>query len=237
MLKRARRWTRKRKGRLAAAAAVLAVIAAVVLGVVYMPVDGPTEATAARYAGLEEHREVRAEVRGEAPPPSVHELALPPAPTPVLYDASVTRLRIPSIGVDADVIPMNLLPDGTMDSPPGPDPVAWYDFTGKPGLGGNAVFSGHVDYVGRGPAVFWDLRKLVEGDLIEVLLADGTRIEYRVTASQLYDVTTIPMGEVVAPTPTESVTLITCGGTFEAGDYTHRLVLRAARSEVIPAGG
>lgn len=216
---------------------MIAVAAAAVLGVARMPADGPAQATAVRYAGLQQHREVRADVRGEAPPPSVHELALPPAATPVLYEASVTRLRIPSIGVDAEVIPMNLLPDGTMDSPAGPDPVAWYDFTGKPGLGGNAVFSGHVDYVGRGPAVFWDLRKLVEGDVIEVELADGTRIEYRVTVSQLYDVATIPMGDVVAATPTESVTLITCGGTFESGDYTHRLVLRAARSEVIPAGG
>ena len=70
-----------------------------------------------------------------------------------------------------------------MPNPSGPDDVVWYDFTeweglgGSPGRGGNAVFSGHVDYNlkvpwadahYRGGGVFFDLDALAPGDVIEV---------------------------------------------------------------------
>jgi hypothetical protein len=45
------------------------------------------------------------------------------------------------------------------------------------------------------------------------------------------------MEEVLAPTSTESVTLITCVGQFSGGAYTHRLVVRATLTGVVPAPG
>jgi LPXTG-site transpeptidase (sortase) family protein len=123
-----------------------------------------------------------------------------------------------------------------MENPDGPEVVAWYNFTAKPGLGaGNAVFSGHVDYHNYGRAVFWDVGKLVEGDLVEVELDDGTVVQFSVTALHSYDVAEIPMDEVLASTSTESVTLITCTGQFTQGAYTHRLVVRAIRVGLIPS--
>lgn len=169
-------------------------------------------------------------------PPSVLQGAATAA-TPPVYIAPVTGLRIPSLDVDAkiQVKGVNAVTN-TMENPDGPVDVAWYGFTAKPGLGaGNAVFSGHVDYINFGKAVFGDLEELKEGDTVEVVLEDGTVVKYGVTASKLYDLESIPMEEVLASTSTESVTLITCGGEFSAGAYTHRLVVRAVRTELIPA--
>lgn len=162
----------------------------------------------------------------------------PASPTatagPPIYGAAVTRLRIDAIDVDAPLVGLNLNSRGAMDVPNDPELVAWYDFTGKPGLGGNAVFSGHVDWVNYGPAVFWDLGKLAEDDEIEVVLQDGTVLTYGVTASASYPVAELNMREILAPTAQESVTLITCTGQFTAGSYTNRLVVRAVLVEVAP---
>lgn len=232
--RRLRRWVRRHRGALLGGALAANAVALVLLVVVLTPREAPTVPTREQYADLFAHRAIRADVHAEPQPPSVLAHAVPIArPTPETFDAPVARLVIGRIGVDAPVEVLGVDRTGTMESPDGPDVVAWYGFTAKPGQGGNAVFSGHVDYIRHGPAVFWDLRKLEPGDAIEVRLADGTRLEYAVTASRLYPLDQVPMGDVLAPTSTESVTIITCGGTFGGGQYSHRLVLRAARTEVI----
>ncbi len=210
---------------------LLAIVAFAVL-----PTHEPAIPTEARYSDLAAGRALRSAVHAEPVPPSVLQGAhATPAPTVKVeaFAAPVSRLRIPSINVDAPVQVKNIK-DGAMENPDGPANVAWYDFTPKPGIGtGNGVFSGHVDYVKVGPAVFWDLRKLVAGDSIEVALSDGTVIKYAVTASWLYPLNEVPMADVLANTSTESITLITCGGTFSGGAYTHRYVLRATRIDAV----
>lgn len=212
---------------------VLAVAAAFVV-FANLPGDAPAQSTASRYADLDEHREIRSDVRGEPLPPSIRSLEVQPTPTPVnqRYDSPAARIKISRIGVDASIITMGLLPDGTMESPPKPELVAWYGFTTKPGLGGNAVLSGHLDYRNYGPAVFANLKKLVQGDTIEVVLADGTTITYEVTGLKQYPVELVPMREVLAQTADDSLTLITCGGAFGGASYTDRLVLRAVKTSV-----
>ena len=78
---------------------------------------------------------------------------------------------------------------------------------------------------------FWDLRKLTVGDRLQVALQDGSSYTYQVASLAYYDAATAPVGEIVGSTPTETLTLITCGGTFNRriGDYDKRLVVRAIR--------
>jgi len=83
-----------------------------------------------------------------------------PAPTAPASTALPARLVIPRIGVDAPVTVKGLDPNGVMQNPNGPEDVAWYDFTSRPGQGGNAVFSGHLDYQDCGPAIFARLREM-----------------------------------------------------------------------------
>lgn len=159
-----------------------------------------------------------------------------PTPTPPPSDAPIARIVIEKIGVNAPVSVKGIDRNGVMQDPNGPWDVAWYDFSAKPGWGGNAVFSGHVDYVNVGPAVFWGLQRLTEGDIVKVRLTDGTEYEYRVISNVRYSAYNAPVGEIIGSTEKESVTLITCGGTWDARarEYSHRVVVRAERVQDQP---
>jgi LPXTG-site transpeptidase (sortase) family protein len=159
-----------------------------------------------------------------------------PSPTPSdafppPSDAPIARLVIPAAEIDAPVVVKGVDGAGVMQAPDNAYDTAWYDFSGKPGYGGNAVFSGHVDYIRVGRAVFWNIKDLVQGDLIEVHLGDGTVYRYEVTAASQYDAATAPVDQIVGATPNETVTLITCSGVFNTNthQYDKRLVVRAER--------
>lgn len=166
---------------------------------------------------------------------------LTPAPTPTAElpppsEAPINTLAIPRFGVEAAIVTLGVDPNGVMETPDGPVNVAWYDFSARPGFpadddGGNAVFSGHVDYYNYGPAVFWNLKDLELNDEIEVRLADGTVYRYAVISRKQYTAETAPIQEIVGDTPTEVITLITCGGIFDpsVGEYNDRIVVRAQR--------
>ncbi len=153
--------------------------------------------------------------------------------------APIASLAIPRFGIDAPVQVKGVDANNVMVSPDGPTTVAWYDFSAKPGFGGNAVFSGHVDYINYGPAVFWHLKDLVAGDTIEVHLEDGT--VYRYTVETLQSVPASPTEEelrdIVGPLTNDVITLITCGGVFSPAtrQYDHRTVVRGKRV-LEPAG-
>jgi LPXTG-site transpeptidase (sortase) family protein len=233
IMKGARRWVARHPWPIAALAVVVAILGTGFAMLALLAGETPPLSTAEVYRELGERQQARSDVRAEATPPSVLDGSAA-VPTPVLYTSAVTRLRVPRVGIDAPVITLSIDANNTMESPDGPDAVAWYDFTTKPGMGGNAAFSGHVDYIRHGPAVFWRLREVVEGDVVEVQLEDGTLLRYTVTAKESYPLETIPMADVLAPTSVDSVTLITCDGVSEGGSYSHRLVVRATRIEVVP---
>ncbi len=150
--------------------------------------------------------------------------------------ASIQSLAIPRFDVDGPIVVLGVDSNGVMETPDGPTSVAWYDFSARPGFpvevdGGNAVFSGHVDYYNYGPAVFWHLKDLERDDVIEVRLTDGTVYEYGVISREQVNAVTARLAEIVGNTPEQSITLITCGGTFDpsVGEYDQRVIVRAAR--------
>jgi LPXTG-site transpeptidase (sortase) family protein len=117
--------------------------------------------------------------------------------------------------------------------------VAWYTFSGRPGGGGNAVFSGHVDWYywdTPGKGVFYHLRELQIGDEVAVALEDGSELRYRVTGNVATAYDDPNVLDVMAPTSRDVITLITCGGTWRkdysnpnGGNYSHRVIVRAER--------
>ena len=155
----------------------------------------------------------------------------PSAKFPAGVDAEIARLRIPSVEIDAPVVTRGVDAAGVMETPDNAYDTAWYDFTARPGFDGNAVFSGHVDYIRVGKAVFWNLKDLQENDAIEVQLDDGTVYTYAVKSRQLYDAATAPVEDIVGPTPEQTITLITCSGSFNSAthQYDQRLVIKAER--------
>lgn len=147
-------------------------------------------------------------------------------------EAPLARLRAARVDIDAPIVILGTAADGVMQSPDKPDVVAWYDFTSRPGFGGNAVFAGHLDFANYGPAVFWRLRELRLDDEIVIGLEDGTSYRYTVVESRTFDAVSAPVQDIVGPTEGEMVTLITCAGKFDrrTRQYDQRLVVRAIRS-------
>lgn len=152
--------------------------------------------------------------------------------------APTGRLVISRIGVNAPLTVRAVGSDGVMRNPRGPEDVALYDFSafgglgGWPGIGGNTVLSGHVDYVNVGPAVFWRLGDLQPGDEIELHLDDGSIIKYTVRWNRTVDDASSDWNSIVAATSQESVTLITCTGNFDPAtlSYDARRVVWAVRT-------
>ena len=144
--------------------------------------------------------------------------------------APIERIIIPRIGIDAGIVTMGVDRDGTMQSPNRPEQVAWYNFSAPPGLGSNAVFSGHVDWYTGITGVFWGLRKLEEGDLIQIKMGDSTLYTYRVMSNEVItaDLNAQQLGEIIGPARRDLVTLITCDGSFNGAtqEYSKRRVVR-----------
>jgi LPXTG-site transpeptidase (sortase) family protein len=159
-----------------------------------------------------------------------------PVPTPTAVPSPepsipISRLKIPRLGVDAEVVVLGIDASGAMIDPSTPTAVAWYDFSSRPGSQGNAVFAGHVDYANYGPAVFFNLANLRTDDEVAVGLADGTILRYAVVSKETHRAADAPVQEIVGPTDNEVVTLITCGGRFDSRsrEYDQRVIVRARR--------
>ncbi len=153
-------------------------------------------------------------------------------PTETPDESGMVRLLIPKAGIDAPFVTLGVIAaTNTMDSPKDKDHVGYYDFSPPPTYGGNTVLSGHVDWYTGETGVFWNLKNLVKGDAIEIDMADGKKVNYSITDTQLYDDTNAPVDQIIGPTPVESVTIITCEGVFDraAAEYNKRRVVRGER--------
>jgi LPXTG-site transpeptidase (sortase) family protein len=162
-------------------------------------------------------------------------------------DATLGRMRIPSLKIDAPLSIRVVGPGGQMLNPSGPDDVVYYDFSawrgygGYPTAGGNAVFAGHVDqaahldYAGLdylGPGVFFNLNNIDKGDTIELDLGNGP-VKYKVRWVRKVPVEDGDWKSLLGSNVSvDSITLITCGGDYStsAHAYTHRTVVRAERA-------
>lgn len=184
----------------------------------------------------------RAAVLGATATPGPPAAATPLDPLEPPLGEGPFRLVIDRIGVDADVFTYGLDENRVPQVPLNPWDVAWYDFSAKPGTGGNAVFAGHVTWNGR--AVFFDLDRLASGDIIRLIGRDGTQLAYIVTDVYLVDPNDKAALSVMGPAEEDVITIVTCGGTFFrtddpvfGGDYTNRLIVRAALSGVQAGSG
>lgn len=175
----------------------------------------------------------------EEAPPAVEatqtvDATAPPAESGPPLD-EVYRIIIEKLGVDAPVAPYGLDENAVPVVPTGPDAaqvVAWYDFSAKPGTGSNAVFAGHVTW--NGDAVFRNLDKLQEGDIVKLRDNEGAEVVYRVKSNVTVDPNDPESVKVMYPTEKDEATIITCGGEYfensdpvAGGDYTKRVIIKA----------
>lgn len=157
-----------------------------------------------------------------------------PAATPTPYGGGgPVTLDIPAIGVqNAHIVEVGLEPDGAMETPKGWWDIGWYKLGPRPGQPGNSVLSGHYDS-DVAPAVFWNLSRLKEGDLITVGLQDGTRKVFVVETSEVYPFNRAPLDRIFGRDTKARLNLITCNGSFDRSNanYDRRLVVYAVAVE------
>lgn len=172
------------------------------------------------------------------PTAAAETITLPdPSATPVSVATTadaIGRMIIAKAGTDAPIVVKGIDANNAMEAPDSPYEVAWYDFSARPGQKGNAVFSAHVDWYPNIMGAFWGLRNLEKGDVIRVVLADGSEYRYRVTENYLVNADNAPVAEILGATAGETITLITCDGTFVRdengyGSYLARRIVRAER--------
>lgn len=123
---------------------------------------------------------------------------------------------------------MGVLSDGQMEVPRDTDAVGWYKFGANPGEYGNAVMAGHVDSK-TGPAVFYRLNKIKQGDIILIRVTNGATFAFSVKRVIIYQRNRAPMEQIFGPAGDINLNLITCTGTFDKTKGTHeeRLVVYA----------
>lgn len=147
--------------------------------------------------------------------------ARPPAPV---------AISLPTIGVDADVVPVGVDPDGLMTVPEDVSTVGWYEFGPSPAsVEGSAVLAGHVDDRIQGRGAFFDLRALDVGDAVTVTDADGTTSSWIVTGRETFDKASLPVDDLYRRDGPRRLVLITCGGDFDrsARSYESNVVVVA----------
>jgi sortase (surface protein transpeptidase) len=158
----------------------------------------------------------------QKPQPKPIELA-----KPISFDRSEpTRLRIPGVGIDTALVAISRSADGTLQVPSLPDRAGWYTDAPTPGELGPAIIDGHVDSV-NGPAVFWRLRDVQPGDIIEVDRADFKTLQFKVDAVKQYPQDQLPTQEIYGNVAYAGIRLITCSGTFDttARSYSDNTVV------------
>jgi len=142
-----------------------------------------------------------------------------------------TTLSIPSVGINAHVVPVGLTKSGNMNVPESFDHAGWYKYGPVPGRPGNAVIDGHLDNGKGQPGVFFNLAKVRIGDPVFILNKEGEKIQFRVTRMQLIDYDAPPIEEIFGETDGEHLNIVTCDGLWipEKKTYSERLVVFTER--------
>lgn len=123
--------------------------------------------------------------------------------------------RVEAVGIDAAT--------GDFAVPPSIDRVGWYRY--GPGLeatAGSIVIAGHVDSAEQGKGAFFRLRELAPGDPVTVTGSDGVSHQFTVVAREIFAKTAVPLERYFARDGAPRLTLITCGGPFDAKTRHYR---------------
>lgn len=150
-------------------------------------------------------------------------------PGPTATNGSV---ELTALGVRAPIVRVGIDSEAKMVVPKNAREVAWLDQGPLPGRTQNIVLAGHIAY-SRVAGSFHRLGDLKPGDEI-VLDLDGKDLHFRVKWNCSFSRDTEDASRIMGYTTTPSLTLISCGGVFDAAARTHTERI-AVRAELVKA--
>ena len=137
------------------------------------------------------------------------------------------HISIPKIDLNTDFVsPLGLNADRTVSVPDSYEEVGWYKNGVSPGEIGSSVILGHVDSH-EGPAVFYKLGQLDEGDEVEIEREDGTVASFVITDTERVSQRNFPTEKVYGEVNHAAIRLVTCTGIYDKGllKYSHNLIV------------
>jgi hypothetical protein len=165
---------------------------------------------------------------------------------PVVADigASGARLIIPSLGVDATLVPTGAVGapgSASLTIPADVHTVAWWDGSvrdgartvhedaPRPGQPGVALIAGHVDSAAAGPGALFDLKALEVGAVVDVVDSDHRRSTWIVSSPPETALKTALPPALWVTSGAPKLALVTCGGPFDAstGHYLDNVIVWA----------
>lgn len=174
---------------------------------------------------------------GAAPSPG------PAAPGAAQNPGKGFRVMVPSIGVNAPVVPVGATAagGGTLSVPSSVHVVGWWDGfvsssagppvqdkVASPGQSGVALLAGHIDSAVQGKGVFYKLQQIKPGAEITVIdtgQAKNKVTHWKVTRVQMMFKTDLPPALFVSTGPPQ-LALVSCGGLFDdaTGHYLDNVI-------------
>jgi LPXTG-site transpeptidase (sortase) family protein len=141
-----------------------------------------------------------------------------------------TRLRLPSLDIDAPVSPAGIdIGRSELAAPADIRRTGWWRDGAAPGTeSGSILIAGHVDSAKLGAGAFYRLREARAGDRVQVTTADGRTSTYRVVSVRRYLKRRLPP-DIYSLRGEPRLVLVTCGGPFDqaTGHYRDNVVLTA----------
>ena len=127
-------------------------------------------------------------------------------------------INIPRFGVHARIFSVGTLHNGALQTPYNVYDTDWYNGSSLPGQPGAMLIDGHVSsWTTQG--VFYNIRSLAPGDIIQIVRGDNTIFNYKVVKQQIYSSNNVDMTAAVTPiVPSQpGLNLISCTGDVISG--------------------
>jgi hypothetical protein len=146
--------------------------------------------------------------------------------TPRVGGAVPARVSIGSLHVNAPVDPVGVRADRSLAVPDDPRRIGWWIGSATPrSARGTVLLAGHVDTADQGVGALFRLERLTMGSTIGVSAA-GQVTTYRAVARRSFGKQHLPP-DLFDPSTAPRLVLVTCGGTFRHGTYSHNVVVYA----------
>jgi hypothetical protein len=143
------------------------------------------------------------------------------------------HLTIATLGVDANVLPMGVTTDNTIDAPASAWDVGWYDKSALPtSEQGSMIIDGHVNDTLNKPGVFYSIANLTTTDTIIIERGDLQKITYRVTKIEQKPMEMVNIEALKGSIDGKAgLHLITCSGSYDQSrrTYNDRVIVSAVR--------